>query len=277
MLGRGLESLISSSKPEKKGRQKEEKIIYRVEIEKIEVNPYQPRKRFEPESIQQLSDSIKQYGLLQPLIVSKVKRKNKIIYQLIAGHRRLLAAKKLGLKYVPVVIKNVSHDGQKLEMALVENVVRSNLNPIEEALAYSVLMNQFNLTQKQIAQKVGRSREAISNSLRLLTLPQNIKQALIDKRINESQARLLLSLSPEKQQSLFQKLINHRLTVRELRAEIKTPVASKDPEILELERQLEESLQAKVSIVKNKKGQGRITIKFFSYPELNSLVEKLTH
>ena len=244
MLGRGLESLISSSKPEKKGRQKEEKIIYRVEIEKIEVNPYQPRKRFEPESIQQLSDSIKQYGLLQPLIVSKVKRKNKIIYQLIAGHRRLLAAKKLGLKYVPVVIKNVSHDGQKLEMALVENVVRSNLNPIEEALAYSVLMNQFNLTQKQIAQKVGRSREAISNSLRLLTLPQNIKQALIDKRINESQARLLLSLSPEKQQSLFQKLINHRLTVRELRAEIKTPVASKDPEILELERQLEESLQA---------------------------------
>ncbi|MEK9174810.1 MAG: ParB/RepB/Spo0J family partition protein, partial [Patescibacteria group bacterium] len=220
MLGRGLESLIPQRKEENADKNnqslsvsakpvtttaKQESIFY-IELEKIKPNPYQPRKEFDEAELASLAESMKQYGMLQPLLVSKVELDipsgTKVEYQLIAGERRLKAAGLAGLRQAPVIIKNPD-DATKLEIALIENVQRQNLNPVEEALAYERLMSEFKLTQAQVAQKVGKSREVVANRVRILDLPVEVQRNISEGKITEGHAKLLLGVkNPERQRFL---------------------------------------------------------------------------
>ncbi len=231
MLGRGLESLIPPqdnnapqgvvagaqhevSVPTKPVPPREEFIptkpignikkpiegehIFHLEVEKIKPNPHQPRREFDEELLKDLAASIREFGLLQPIVVSKIEKETdtgtQVEYQLIAGERRLRAAKILGLERVPAIIRSIMKDTEKLEMAIVENLQRENLNAIETARAYAKLQDEFGLTQREVAARLGKSRETIANTLRLLSLPSEIKEAVAKNKINESQARLLLTI-----------------------------------------------------------------------------------
>ena len=280
-LGRGLSSLIPK-KPLQKTKtnlesEKEGGILF-IDVEKIIPNPHQPRRDFNPEKIQELSDSIKEHGILEPLIVSKKKSH----WELIVGARRLEAAKKAGLKQAPAIIRKVN-DEQKLEIALVENIQRDSLNPIEEAYAYQSLSKLFDLTQEKISQKTGKSRTAIANTLRLLSLPIEIQKGLIAGKISEGHGRVILSLSfSEKQRALYQEIIRLNLTVRqaeEKARKLSDPISIKrikkiDPDIKEKEETLSQSLGTKVFIQKFSKG-GKIVISFYSREELESLIDRL--
>jgi ParB family chromosome partitioning protein len=280
-LGRGLSSLIPK-KPLQKTKtnletEKEGSIIF-IDLEKIIPNPHQPRRDFNSEKIQELANSIKEHGILEPLIVSKKDSQ----WELIAGARRLEAAKKAGLKQAPAIIRQVN-DEQKLAMALVENIQRDSLNPIEEAYAYQSLSKQFDLTQEKISQKTGKSRTAIANTLRLLSLPLEIQKGLISEKISEGHGRVILSLSfPEKQRALYQEIIGSNLTVRQAEEKAKKlsdPILIRrikkvDPDIKEKEETLSQSLGTKVSIQKFSKG-GKIVISFYSREELESLIDRL--
>ena len=280
-LGRGLSSLIPK-KPLQKTKtnletEKEGSIIF-IDLEKIIPNPHQPRRDFNSEKIQELANSIKEHGILEPLIVSKKDSQ----WELIAGARRLEAAKKAGLKQAPAIIRQVN-DEQKLAMALVENIQRDSLNPIEEAYAYQSLSKQFDLTQEKISQKTGKSRTAIANTLRLLSLPLEIQKGLISEKISEGHGRVILSLSfPEKQRALYQEIIGSNLTVRQAEEKAKKlsdPILIRrikkvDPDMKEKEETLSQSLGTKVSIQKFSKG-GKIVISFYSREELESLIDRL--
>lgn len=256
--------------------------IFLIETEKIKPNPHQPRKNFDEESLKELAASIQEFGILQPILVSKVEEENetgtKVSYQLIAGERRFMAAKKLGLERVPVIIKKVDPGANQLEIAIIENIQRADLNPLESARAFAKLQDEFRLTQREIAQRVGKSRETVANTLRLLSLPSNIQDALIQKKINESQARTLLAVADlNQQQALFQELINNDLSVRDLKERIKpdeNEEKAKDPEKIYLENQLEEALGTKVKI-SAKQNKGRIIINFFSPEELDTIIKKI--
>lgn len=255
--------------------------VFQIEIDKIKSNPYQPRKEFKPDDLKELAESIRTYGILQPLIVTKIEKENEsgtiVEYQLIAGERRLMAAKLIGLERVPVIIKNINHNNHqlKLEMALIENLQRSDLNPIEEARAYARLNEEFGLTQQEIALRVGKSREAIANSMRLLKLPFEIQQALIEGKINESQARMLLSIENyEEQRKIFKSILEEKLSVRNLKEKILNKERIIDPQINYLQKQLEEEFNTPVKISKLGK-KGKIIIHFFSEEELENLIKKL--
>ena len=256
--------------------------IFLIEVNKIKPNPHQPRRHFDEESLKELAASIQEFGILQPLLVSKIEEEietgTRVSYQLIAGERRFLAAKMLGLERVPVIIKKIDFEADRLEMAIIENLQRADLNPLEAARAFAKLQDEFNLTQREIAQRVGKSREVVANSLRLLSLPSNIQDALSQNKINESQARTLLTVSDlNQQQILFQELINNNLSVRDLREKIKTEESGgrpQDPEKIYLENQLEEALGTKVNISKNQ-NKGKIIIKFFSPEELDAIIKKI--
>src|SRR3989344_6093975 len=202
-LGKGLGSLIPDAKhitPEVK-----KDSVYYVEINKVRPNPQQPRRDFDDEGLKELAKSIKKYGVLQPLLVSKVEEESNhgmnVYYQLIAGERRLRAAKQVGLPNVPVIVRNDLEDKQEnLEVALVENVQRKDLNPMEEAEAYDRLAKEFNLTQKEIAEKVAKSREVVANAVRLLNLPKDIKESLRSGKLTRAHARALLAFSDEAKQ-----------------------------------------------------------------------------
>jgi ParB family chromosome partitioning protein len=285
-LGRGLSSLIPK-KPLQKTKtnleisENEEKNgIAFINVEKIIPNPHQPRRDFNPEKIQELSDSIKEHGILEPLIVSKKNSQ----WELIAGARRLEAAKKAGLKQAPAIIREVN-DEQKLEIALVENIQRDSLNPIEEAYAYQSLSKQFDLTQEKISQKAGKSRTAIANTLRLLSLPLEIQKGLISGKISEGHGRVILSLSfSEKQRALYQEIVRSNLTVRQTEEKAKKlsdpffikRIKKNDPDIKEKEELLSQSLETKVSIQKFSKG-GKIVISFYSREELENLIDKIAN
>lgn len=262
--------------------------IFNIEVEKIKPNPYQPRRDFDEESLKELAASIREYGILQPIVVSKIETETDtgtdVYYQLIAGERRLMAVKMLGWERVPAIIRKVDTKSEGLEMAVVENLQRSDLNPIETARAYAKLQDEFNLTQREIASRLGKSRETIANTLRLLNLPTEIQEALTKNQINESQARLILTIPDlTEQQIIFQDLLNKNLSVRELKRRIKKENVGThkneesralDPQLNILQEQLTEILGAKVKIKKTG-DTGQIIIDFYSPEEIRGLIQKL--
>lgn len=269
--------------------------IFHIEVDKIKPNPYQPRKNFEPEALNELASSIREYGVLHPLVVTKIETASphgtEVEYQLISGERRLMASKLAGLERVPVIVKAAMTDRERLELAIIENIQRENLNPLETGRAYVKLQEQFGLTQREIAVRVGKSRESVANTMRLLNLPSFAQEALSKGQINESQARLLLMVSDMKeQQAIFNDLVLNSLSVRELRSRIKIkkekPVDNiafdpstlmrpkTDPEITSLEEQLMEVLGTKVKVQSEGEG-GKLMINFYSKEELQGIIDKL--
>lgn len=255
----------------------EEKNIFEVAIEKIKTNPEQPRQIFNHEAIEELINSILEHGILQPLVVCKDKEQG--FYQLIAGERRLKAAKIAGLKTVPVIVRE-AEASKRLQLALVENIQRQNLNPIEEALAYKKLIDEFNLTQEQVAKKIGKNRATIANILRILSLPEKIKQALILGKINLGHAKIILSFNNIKEQlKLFKKIIQYELSVREVEnikkkdRQIKKNIGL-DPNLEEKKENLREVLGTKVEILPKEKG-GQIIIEYYSDEELEEIIRKI--
>ena len=227
------EKTVSVEK-EKSAVKKPTEAIFHIEVHKIKPNPHQPRRSFNEEGINELAASIREFGMLQPLVVTKIEKEvptgTEIEYQLIAGERRWLAAKKLGLETVPAIIKNIDLERERLEMAVVENIQRENLNPIEAARAFAKLQDEFHLTQREIASRLGKSREVVANTLRLLDLPPYIQEAISAGQISESHGRLLLTISDTgTQQKLFQDLVANRLTTRELKNRVR-PIRQKPEE-----------------------------------------------
>jgi ParB family chromosome partitioning protein len=252
--------------------------VFQIEVDKIKPNPYQPRHEFNDEGLGELAQSIREFGIIQPLVVSKVIKETEtgtdVEYQLIAGERRLRAAKIAGLERVPAIVKKVDGNKAKLEMALIENLQRHNLNPIEAAKAYSRLQDEFGLTQKEIAVRVGKSREVIANAMRLLNLPSYIQEALIQNKLNESQARTFLGIeSMEEQRRVFENILAKGLSVRAMKSEAqKTEPA--DPELAYWQKRLEEGLGMPIKIQKHG-GKGRVAIEFYSDEEWHGVLEKL--
>lgn len=286
ILGRGLSSLIpnkfgteeiTSSKPGIAEDGRSEKVQL-VPIYQIENNPLQPRENFDHGELEELVNSIKKHGIIQPLIVTQKTSQN---YQLIAGERRLRAAKILEMEKVPCLVRK-AEELEKLELALIENIQRSDLNPIEEARAYQKLIEEFNLTQEEVAEKVGKNRVTVANVLRLLDLPAEVQQALREKKITAGHAKVILSAETlAARLQLFQKIIKNELTVRQTEGEVKKVkvkthfrTIEKDLEIRDKEDKLRMALGTKVTITKNDQG-GLIQIEYYSKEELNILVEKI--
>ena len=275
-LGKGLDALIPGGKISAGG----EGGVTQVSIDSIQRNPRQPREKFDTAELENLAASIREHGVIQPLIVSPGRGGS---YTLIAGERRLQASRKAGLKTVPVVIRSAT-DQQLLELALIENVQRADLNPIEEAEAYQNLAKEFKMSHETIASRVGKSRVAVTNTLRLLDASAAVKQALVDGRISEGHARAMLSLSAKAQEALLNQILNLDYSVRttELMARKysgQKPVFKKksgrSPNVNDVERRLQTSLGTKVALKHGKRG-GTIVIYYYSDEELDSLFEKLT-
>ena len=288
-LGKGLDSLIPASaakkqtvnhSPEK--RQKEEEKMegeFFVKISKVEPNREQPRKSFDEDALQELADSIKQFGILQPLIV----KKKDDYYEIVAGERRWRAAKIAGLKEVPVILKEFNEQ-EIVEISLIENIQRENLNPIEEAVAFKRLMEDFSLKQDEIAERVSKSRTAVTNSMRLLKLDKRVQQMVVDEMISTGHARALLSLeNDELQYTVAQKIFDEKLSVRETEKLVKSILnPKKQKKILEegedlVYRNLEEKIKSivgtKVLIQRKGKNKGKIEIEYYSMEELERLIE----
>lgn len=286
-LGRGLNTLIPSAPVKdtesEKILKKEEQIKSEimVPILKVEPNPNQPRRQFDEDSLQELADSVKQYGILQPLIVKKHEK----FYEIIAGERRWRAAKLAGLKEVPVLIRDYA-ENEIVEIALIENIQREDLNPIEEALAYKRLMEEFSLKQDQVAAKVSKSRVAITNSLRLLKLDQRVQNLLSEEMITTGHARALLAIDdPDQQYETAMKVFDEKLSVREIEKLVKQMSKKKketpkeEDKIQEylfanIEESLKQALGSKVNI-KNRNNKGKIEIEYYSKEELDRLVDML--
>lgn len=256
----------------------EGKRVEEVEIFKIISNPHQPRKDFNEERLKELSESIKKNGIIQPILVTK--RGDQL--EIIAGERRLKAAKLAGLSKVPVIIRE-ANEQQKLELAIIENIQRHDLNPIEEANSYLKLSQEFGLNQEEVAQKVDKSRSAVANRLRLLQLPAEIQKALIEEKITEGHAKAILAVSdPEKQRALFEMIIKDKLTVRQVEGKTREISVRKhkrliniDPEVKEVEDKLASVLGTKVKLQKAGQG-GKIVIEYYSPEELKSILEKIS-
>ena len=296
-LGRGLNTLIPkapivdeedveqvkkkvsrSSKTKKKEETKKELTL---PIDKIEPNPDQPRNQFDEDTLQELADSIKQYGMLQPILVTP----KDDFYEIIAGERRWRAAKLAGVKEVPVIVKEYT-DQEILEIGLIENIQRENLNPIEEAIAFKRLLEEFNLKQDEVAERVSKSRTAVTNSMRLLKLSDKVQQMIIDDMISTGHARALLAIDdPELQYTLANKIFDEKLSVRETEKivkEIKNPKKPKEKKVMEnafIYQDLEEKMKGvfgtKVSIASKGKGKGKIEIEYYSDDELEHLFDMM--
>ena len=279
-LGKGLGALIPGADREQRSGGTE------LEISRISFNPYQPRESLADEKMQELVDSIRVHGVLQPIVV---RSKGNGDYELVAGERRLRAAKAAGLTRIPSVVRELTN-GQSLEVALVENLQREDINAIDAALAYKRLTEEFGLTQEELAFELGKSRSAIANAVRLLGLPAEARDCLKAETISEGHARAILSLASEDQQlELCRRVVSAGLSVRETEQMAKqwarsgrggagrenvsreTLLASQDPNILELEAQLRDVLGTKVTIVKNK-DRGRIQIEFYSDDDLQRIL-----
>ncbi|OGG58056.1 hypothetical protein A2853_01040 [Candidatus Kaiserbacteria bacterium RIFCSPHIGHO2_01_FULL_55_17] len=264
--------------------------IFWVEVDRIKPNPFQPRKNFDEASLASLAESIRSYGILQPLTVTRKELERpgegiSVEYELIAGERRLRAAKMAGVQQVPVVIRSGEDDDRmKLELAIIENLQREDLNPVDRAHAFKRLVEEFGLKHIDIGKRVGKSREYVSNSLRILLLPQDMQDALSRGNISEGHTRPLLMLMdrvPE-QRTLFTEIITRKLNVRDAEqlARRVTPEKTRKtdltPELLLLERELTEQLGTRVRIEKKEQG-GKVTIDFFSVDDLAHIRQKLTH
>ncbi len=277
-LGKGLDALIpgggSGDTPPVAGG------VTQAAVESIQRNPRQPRLQFDANELDELAASIREHGVIQPLIVSPGKNGSFI---LIAGERRLQAAKKAGLATVPVILRQAS-DRQLLELALIENVQRADLNPLEEAEAYQHLVQDFGLSQEQVAIRVGKSRVAVTNTLRLLGLSPRLKQALVDGQISEGHARALLGLTSVKaQEAALQTVIKLSLSVRQTEGLVRKLGGEKPKakskvkpgaDVMDIERRLRASLGTKVALKHGKKG-GAVTIYYYSDEELDTLLERL--
>lgn len=260
--------------------------IFWIEVEKIKPNPFQPRRDFDEEKLRELADSVRQYGILQPLVVSR-KEVGKddgglaVEYELIAGERRLRAAKIAGLLQVPVIIRVGDDSKTKLELAIIENIQREDLNPVDRARAFDRLVKEFNFKHTEIAQKIGKSREYVSNSIRLINLPEVILAALSEGKITEGHSRPLMMLSDrlEEQQKLFDEILLKKMTVREAEGVARRIAQDRvrkkdrmfDADIIALEENLTETLGTRVQINKRENG-GKITIDFFSDSDLEMIV-----
>ena len=275
-LGRGLSALIPESSPENGLRT--------VPISHISPNPHQPRTQMDEVKLAELADSIREHGLIQPLIVHDAGDGQ---YTLIAGERRWRAAQKAGLTELPVVVKEASPQSM-LELAIIENVQRADLNPLEEALAYRQLMDEFGLTQIEVSKRVGKARSTVGNTVRLLDLPPEVQQAVNEGQLTEGHARPLLSLpTPEMQKELMGTVIKMGLNVRQteelVRKRLVTekpaarPQKRQTPELRSLQEQFRQSLGTKVDVEKNPKGQGKIVIHFYSDEELQAIFDTIVH
>ncbi len=250
-----------------------------IPVEEIVANPHQPRLYFSEEKLSELSESIKEHGILQPLIVTKNGNHQ---YELIAGERRFQAAKLAGLKHVPVIVRE-AQEQDKFELAIIENVQRHDLNPIEEAKAYRKLMDEFGLSQEAVAKKMGKSRSAVANISRLLNLPVEIQRSLAEGKISEGHAKALLALeNPEKQRALFELIISGGLTVRETETKAREVsvhahkrVSILDPVLQEKEMRLAELFGTKVKINTSGKG-GKIVIEYYGEEDLMHLMNRLS-
>ncbi len=256
--------------------------VFQIEVDKIKPNPHQPRKDFDQEAIKDLASSIREVGILQPLVVTKVDKETPtgtdVEYILIAGERRLLASKLLGLERVPAIVRRVDFERERLEMAIVENLQREDLNPIETARAFSRLQDEFNLTQREIATRLGKSREAVANAVRLLDLPAYIQDSLAKSEITETHGRLLLSVSdPAIQKKLFDDIVFKKMTTRELKERVTSPKkedTNLSSEMAMLQQELTSKLGAPVRIEKHG-DTGKITIRYYSDEELRSILNRL--
>ena len=278
-LGKGLEALIQPYSAEKIP---EHHGVDKISIRSIKPNPYQPRQKFDETSLEELTASIKEKGILTPITVQKVGNQ----FILIAGERRLRASKKAGLKKIPVYIIDVADDAEMVEMALIENIQRENLNPIEEAEAYIYLNNRFKLSQKKIAKSVGKKRVTISNSLRLLTLPREIKESIRNGRLSAGHGRAILMMKTHNSMiGLWKKIIKGKMSVRAAedwakektlkKLELKKKVIRKvSPQIKRLEDELISILGTKVRII-YKKGSGSIEVSYFSDDDLERITEMI--
>ena len=286
-LGKGLDSLIPNTVAEsKKSRENQSDIKATpdtfVKITRIEPNKEQPRKNFDEDALLELSESIKQFGLIQPILVQD----RDSYYEIIAGERRWRAAKLAGLKEVPVIIKKYT-DQEIVEISLIENIQREDLNPIEEAQAYKRLLTEFSLKQDEVAERVSKSRTAVTNSMRLLKLSDEVQQMVISEMISTGHARALLAIeSHEQQYQIAQRIFDERLSVREVEKLVKnlTKPAKPSKELIKdisfiyqnMENKLKETLGTKVSIVSKGSGTGKIEIEFFSNDEMDRLYEILS-
>ena len=263
--------------------------IFWIEVEKIKPNPYQPRRSFDEESLKALADSIRQYGVLQPLVVTRRDKEKQeggleSEYELIAGERRLRASKLVGLRTVPAVIRTGDTDRTKLELAIIENLQREDLNAIDRAQALQKLVDEFGISHVEVAIKIGRSREYVANSIRLLALPEHIQQAVVNKEITEGHGRTLLSLNdrPEERDTLFKEILLKKLPVRTTER-IARSIANekargyhrKTADMVALEKSLTETLGTRVMIETNEQG-GRLTIEFFTPEDLSSLIASIS-
>lgn len=299
-LGRGLDALFPEktvqSKPKIVKTVKEEKKVAvdtkkssqqetsngerMMKISMIEPNREQPRKKFDEDALQELSESIKQYGILQPLLVSD----KKDYYEIVAGERRWRAAKMAGLKEVPVVVKEFSTQ-EIVEISLIENIQREDLNPVEEAMAYKRLIDEFHLKQDEIAERVSKSRTAVTNSMRLLKLDSRVQQMMVDEMISAGHARAILAISDkEKQETVAMKVFDEKLSVRETEALVKRILdppkekraqkSSAEDAIYEsLEEKMKNIMGTKVQIHRKKNNKGKIEIEYYSKDELERIID----
>ena len=259
---------------------KQKKVPMMVKISMVEPNPNQPRKQFDEDALLELSESVKQYGILQPLLVSD----KKDYYEIIAGERRWRAAKLAGLKEVPVIVKEFSEQ-ELVEISLIENIQREDLNAVEEAMAYKRLMDEFHLKQDEIADRVGKSRTAVTNSMRLLKLSAKVQQMLIDEMITAGHARAILAVSDmEKQESLAMRVFDEKLSVRETEKLVKAVLAppkenkphsysAEDAAYENLEEKMKSIMGTKVLIHRKKNDKGKIEIEYYSRDELERIID----
>lgn len=292
-LGKGLDSLIptnvmmesevkhatvltaSSAEEEKDG-------TLMVKLSKVEPNREQPRKNFDEDSLQELAESLKQFGMLQPILVQN----RGDYYEIIAGERRWRAAKIAGLKEVPVIVRELT-DQEIVEISLIENIQREDLNPIEEAQAYKRLLTEFHLKQDEVAERVSKSRTAVTNSMRLLKLCDEVQKMVVDDMISTGHARALISIEdPEEQYLIAQKIFDEKLSVREVEKLVKDlhkpPKPPKEENktlqaiYQEISERLKQSLSTKVSVSAKQNGAGKIEIEFYNHEDLERLLERIT-
>ena len=288
-LGKGLDSLIPNAVGEAKVKKEAQQAVKEdknaqetvVKITMVEPNRKQPRKNFDEDALQELADSIKQFGLIQPILVQD----RKDHYEIIAGERRWRAAKMAGLKEVPVLIRSYSEQ-EIMEISLIENIQREDLNPIEEAQAYKRLLEEFHLKQDEVAERGSKSRAAVTNSMRLLKLSDEVQQMLIDDMISTGHARALLAIdNPEEQYNTAQRIFDEKLSVREVEKLVKNlnkpvkPVkkasdnSTMDAIYLDIEDKLKQHLSTKVTVTSKGEGAGKIEIEFYNHEDLDRLMD----
>ena len=283
-LNKGLEALLgdvaeskNSEKPQKNVKKETKEKSSEILLSQIRANQYQPRTSFDQKKLEELAESIKKHGVIQPVLV----RKDGKGFELVAGERRFRAAKLAKLKKIPVVVSNIS-DVQSLEIAILENIQREDLNPLEVAKGYQRLKDEFGYTQEAVAKSVGKPRSSVANSLRLLTLSPKIQDEIDKGSISEGHAKVLLSVDGVRADQLLMRIISENLSVRDLEKQIteSSPQTSKKEKKSRDELNLESALSSRIGskvTIEDKDGKGKMVIKYYSYEELDGIIEKISH